>query len=233
MQKRASILLCGLGLAAVLTSGCETGPPPDETTADGLVRVAARTSAGVYRAPDATFIQYKRVILEPPSISFTEDWARNHPEVEPKELQRLQEETREVFRDEFTRVFVKRGPYHFADEPAADVLLVVPSIEELDIKSPEAGTVPGNSSYLTERPVTMKVSGDLRDAATGKLVARVITYHLAERNPNGELRLANRTANAQEQRRVYAEWSQVVREAIDVAKAAKPRTPHPSGLEPK
>jgi hypothetical protein len=153
--------------------------------------------------------------------------------VSPVERARLRTETIQLFSDEFTRVFVKRGPYRFADEPAPDVLLVVPALEDFDIKTPEAGTEPGNSSYLTGRPVTMKVTGDLRDAATGKVVARVITYHLPEQNPNSELRLANRTANAQEQRRVFAEWSQVAREAIDVAKAAKPRTLRPSPLEPK
>jgi len=77
----------------------------------------------------------------------------------------------------------------------------------------------------------MKVTGDLRDAVSGRAVARVITYHLPEQNLNNELRLADRVANAQEQRRVYAEWSQVLREALDVAKAAKPRTSQPDGIE--
>ena len=77
------------------------------------------------------------------------------------------------------------------------------------------------------RPVTMKVTGDIRDALTGKLVGRVITYHPPEQNPNSELRVANRSANAQEQRRVFAEWSLLVHEALNVAKAAKPRTQPP------
>ena len=108
-------------------------------------------------------------------------------------MARLRAETIQLFRDEFTREFVKRGPYKFADEPAPDVLLVVPAIEELDIKTPEAGMEPGNRTYLPGRPVTMKVTGDLRDAVTGKVVGRVITYHLPEQNPNSELRIANRT----------------------------------------
>jgi hypothetical protein len=233
MRKRAPIFVLGLGLAAALASGCAADPPPDETTADGLVRVPARSVAGVYRSPDATFNQYHRVILEPPSISYVEDWLRNHPDVTPKEIARLRAETVQLFRDEFSRQFVKRGPYHFADEPAPDVLLVIPVIDDLDIKAPEAGMEPGNSSYLTGRPVTMKVTGDLRDSLTGKVVGRVITYHLPQQNTNSELRLVNRTANAQEQRRAFAEWSEIAREAIDVAKAAKPRTLQPSGLEPK
>ena len=100
----------------------------------------------------------------------------------------------ELFRDEFTRELVKRGPYKFADEPAPDVLLVVPAIEELDIRRRTRGSSPCNSTYLTRRPVTMKMTGDIRDALTGKLVGRVINYRLPEQNPNNELRIANRTA---------------------------------------
>ena len=104
-------------------------------------------------------------------------------------------------------------------------------IEDFDIKVPDGSSAPGNRSYVPGRPVTMKVTGDLRDSMSGRAVARVITYHLPEMNPNNELRLADRVAIAQEQRRVYAEWSLITREAIDVAKAAKPRTPQPGGIE--
>ena len=130
-----------------------------------------------------------------------------------------------MFRDEFTREFVKRGPYRFADEPAHDVLLVIPAIEELNIMTPEAGLEPGNSTYLTGRPVTMKVTGDLRDAVTGKVIARVVYIHRPEQNTNGEPRIANRTVNAQEQRRVFAEWSLLVHEALNVAMTERPRSP--------
>ena len=61
--------------------------------------------------------------------------------------------------------------------------------------------------------------------------SRVITYHPPEQNPNSELRLSNRAANAREQERVYAEWSLLVHEALNVAKAAKPRMPRPAAIE--
>ena len=221
------MLLFSLGLAAALAAGCAADPPPEETTADGLVRVPSRSVGGVYRDPQAAFFQYRRIILEPPSISFVKDWTEKHPKVSPSEINRIRTESVHLFRDEFAREFVKRGSYKFADEPAPDVLLVVPAVEELDIIAPEAGDSPGARTYLTGRPVTMKVTGDIRDAMTGKVVARVITYHPPEQNPYNELRIANRTSNAQEQRRVFAEWSLLAREALDVAKAAKPRTPKP------
>ena len=231
MLRVAPRLASILAFTGVLMSGCAADPPPEETTPDGLVRVPARSIGGVYRAPDASFIQYQRLILEPPSISFVEGWAEKHPKVGAREIARLRAEAIQLFRDEFTREFVKRGPFRFADEPAPDVLLVVPAIEDLDVVAPEAGEAAGERTYLPGRPVTMKITGDLRDAQSGKVIGRVITYHPPEQNPYNELRVSNRTTVAQEQRRVYAKWSQLVHEALNVAKAERPRTLQPGGIE--
>jgi hypothetical protein len=218
MRRIASILVLGLGFVA----GCAADRPPEETTADGLVRVPSRSAGGVYRAPDASFIQYRRIILEPPSIAFVKNWTDNHPDVSATELARMRAETVQLFRQEFAREFVERGPYEFAEDPAADVLLVVPAIEDLDIVAPETAVGPDTRTYTTG-PITMKVTGELRDASTGKLVGRVITYQPPERYAFNELRIANRVTNAHEQRMVFAKWSRLVREALNVAKAERPR----------
>lgn len=220
MKHLATILLVG----ASLLTGCAADRPPDEITPDGLVRVPSRASGGVYRAPDATFLQYRRIILEPPSVSFTKTWAEQHPDVSAAELARMRAESVQMFRDEFAREFVKRGPYQFAEDPAPDVLLVVPAIEELNIAAPEVANASTTRTYTTG-PVSMKITGDLRDALTGQVVGRVITYAPQERYAFNELRIANRATNAHEQRQVFAKWARLVREALNVAKAERPRAP--------
>jgi hypothetical protein len=228
MLRRAPKIVASLAFVA-LAAGCAADPPPNETTPDGLVRVPARSVGGVYRAPDASFNQYQRLILEPPTIEFVDDWAKNHPAVTPKEIARLRAQTIELLRDEFSRELVERGPFEFADEPAADVLLVSPAIEDLNILAPDVSV----ESYVTGRPVTFKLSGDLRDAQSGRVVGRVIVYHAPEQNERNELRISNRTTIAHLQRKVYADWSQLVHEAINVAKAGKPRAAHPGSVEPR
>jgi hypothetical protein len=220
MRQLASLVVLGFALLA----GCAADRPPEEITDDGLVRVPSRSVGGVYRAPEASFIQYRRIILEPPSIGFIKDWREKHPEVTQKEFERIRAESVKLFRDEFAREFVKRGPYTFADDPAPDVLLVIPAIEELDIVAPDAAVEPGTRTYVN-RQVSMKVSGDFRDALTGKVVGRVTMYQPAERYAFNEMRIANRVTSAHEQRDIYARWSRLVREALDVAKAERPR-PH-------
>jgi len=221
MRRLASTFVLALGLIA----GCAADRPPEEMTDDGLMRVPSRSVGGVYRAPDASFQPYRRIILEPPSIGFIKDWREKHPEVTDAEYVRMRAESVRLFSDEFARAFVKGGPYTFADDPAADVLLIIPTIEDLDFLAPDAGNGLDTDTYTTMRPVTMKVSGDLRDSLTGKVVGRVIMYQPAESYPASEMRIVTRVTNVHEQRLVFAKWSRLVREAIDVAKAERPRPP--------
>jgi hypothetical protein len=214
-------LLLSATLCALLW-GCRASPPPAERTDDGLVRVPSRAVAGVYRNPDADFTGYKRVMIEPLSIEYTRDWRRLHRDVEDSELRRIETEARESFREEFLRALVERGPYELSDTRAPGVLHVTPRVIELDIPAPEVSVQPGTKSYAPE-PVSMQIIGEVRDAATDTLLMRVIVFEGRQRYPFDELRLANRTTNAHEMRTGFGRWSRIVREALDVAKAQRPR----------
>jgi hypothetical protein len=218
MRRRLSTLLLGL----VLLAGCAADRRPEETTDDGLVRVPSRDIGGVYRDPEASFTQYRRIMLEPPSIGFIKGWRDKHPEVKDVDLALILTEARQLFREEFAREFFKRGTYTFAEDLAPDVLMVVPNIEEMDITSPEAGT----RAYTNGR-MSMKITGDLRDASTGKLVGRVILIEAADPYTSKPERTTNQVTNAHDQRQLYAKWTRLVREALDVAKAAQPRPKNP------
>ena len=213
-------------LGFVLVAGCAADRPPEEITDDGLVRVPSRSVGGVYRDPESSFTQYRRVMLEPPSIGLKTGWRDQHPEVTQMDLARILTDAMQLFREEFAREFVRRGTYTFADEPAPDVVLVVPNIEELDIPAPDAGTrMYGNG------PISMKITGDLRDASTGKLIGRVILIQPAEIYAYKVRTPTNQVTNAHEQRLVYANWTRLVRETLDVAKAARPRPKKPAATD--
>lgn len=211
-----------IALCALLVLGCAAGPPPEERTEDGLVRVPSRAIGGVYRNPDIEFTGYRRVMIEPLSIEYAKEWRRQHPEVSDAELRRLETEARENFREEFIDVLVEEGPYELAETREADVLHVVPRVVDLDIPAPDAGSQPGTKSY-SPHPVRMQITGELRDAATNTLVLRVIMFESQQRYPFEELRLANRVTNAHEMRTAFTRWSRLVREALDVAKVRRPR----------
>jgi hypothetical protein len=213
-----------LGLVALvcLLTACGHTRGPEEITDDGLVRVPSRAAGGVYRAAATDFTPYKKLILEPPTIEFTEKWRDNHPEVSDTEVTRIRNEAVKLFREEFTKELVKGGVYEFADTPGPDVLLVTPRVLDLDILAPDAGNDIGQRSF-TPGPVKMQVTGDLRDAASNTLVARVIIFEGQNRYGFNELRLANRATNAHEMRIGFSKWSRMVHEALNVAKVARPR----------
>jgi Protein of unknown function (DUF3313) len=212
--------LAWLACMATLLAGCGYTRVPEERTDDGLVRVPSRASGGVYRDPASSFTQYKRIILEPPTIEFVEGWRKRHPKINDDEIVRLRNEAVKIFRDEFEREFVKRGPYEFADSPAPDVLRVVPRVVDLDILAPQGEVDVGDKTF-TPGPVKMQVTGELRDATTNALLGRVTIFEGQHRYGFNELRLANRSTNAHEMRIGFGKWSTMVREALNVAKATR------------
>jgi hypothetical protein len=211
-------------LVCSLLAACKTLPGPREFTPDGLERMPSRANGGVFRAPGAPFTQYQRLIVEPLTVAFVKDWENRHEDVSPKELKRMRDEAARDFRKEFVDVLIDEGPYAFADEPAPDVLMISPSVVDLDIPAPE---VDSDMRSLTPRSVSLRVVGDLRDAATGKLVGRIDMFSGGQPYGagSGQLRPANRGTNAHEMRQAYAEWAQLLRETLDVAKVERPHPP--------
>ena len=190
---------------------------PAETTPDGLVRVPSRRSGGVFREPGWPFAQYQRLIVEPVTVTFTKDWEKNHAkEVSPKEIRRIRDDASQSFREEFERELIKRAKYTFANEAAPDVLIVVPTITELDIPAPESDQQDIDS--YSPRSVALRVTGELRDATTSRLVGRVDTFAGGERYGMNELRPVNRGTNSHEIRTGIRQWTALLREALNVAK---------------
>ena len=219
MRNRATAVFIA-SLACVLATGCSYVRKPEERTDDGLVRVPSRASGGVYRLPGANFNQYKRIILEPPTVEFVSNWRDSHPEVTDNDVTRIRNEAIKLFRDEFKRELVDRGIYEFADSPGPDVLLVTPRVVDLDIAAPDASKEIATKTF-TPGPVKLQVAGEFRDAASGALVGRVIVFEGQSRYGMNEMRLANRTTNAHEMRLGFAKWSKLVHEALNVAKATR------------
>lgn len=220
--RRAVLAAMCVEVCLAVSNARAADPPPPETTPEGLVRVPSRRSGGVFREPGWPFTQYKRLIVEPVTVSFIKDWERTHEkEVSEKEIRRIRDETSQLFRQEFERELVKRGKYTMANEAAADVLIVVPTITDLDIPAPESDKV-DMDSYAPRR-VGLRLTGDLRDATTGRLVARVDTFAGGDRYGPAELRPANRVSNAHEIGVGIHQWTVLLREALNVAKNARPR----------
>ncbi|HUQ10735.1 MAG TPA: hypothetical protein VM146_10510 [Steroidobacteraceae bacterium] len=213
-----------VGLLAVfaLLAACKASLPPAETTADGLVRVPSRPEGGVYRNLDADFTRYKRLMIEPLTVEFLEGWRKQHPDVSDHEVRRIEAETTKNFGEAFSGILVDEGPFEIADVRAADVLVVVPRMLDLKIPAPETESDTGFRSY-SPQPVSLQMTGELRDGVNGNVLLRVIMIDSEDRSKITQAHGPNRVSNAREIRDALERWSRLVREAIDVARASKPR----------
>jgi hypothetical protein len=213
-----------LGVLAVFTllAACTASLPPAETTADGLERVPSRPEGGVYRNLDTDFTRYKRVMIEPLTVEFLKGWRKQHRDISDTEVRRIQTETTNNFRAVFIETLVEEGPFELAEVREADVLVVVPRMVDLKIPAPETEQ---DAGYRSSSPVSisMQMTGELRDGVTGDILLRVIMIEPENEFKVNQIPGPNRLANAYEIRLVLERWSRLVREAIDVAKASKPR----------
>ena len=211
----------GLLVVIPLLSACTASLPPAETTPDGLVRVPSRPEGGVYRKLDADFTAYKRLMIEPLTVEFLKGWRRQHPDVSDTEVRRIQSETAQNFVKVFTDIFVDEGPFELTDVREAGVLVVVPRMLNLKIPAPETEADTGYHSS-SPRPISMEMTGELRDGLNGEVLLRVIMIEPEDGFKIHQTPGPSRLVNAHEIRESLEKWSRLVREAIDVAKASKP-----------
>ena len=186
------------------------------------MRVPSRPEGGVYRNLDTDFTRYKRLMIEPLTVDFLEGWRKQHPNISDAEVRRIQAETTNNFREVFTANLVDEGPFELAEVREADVLVVVPRMVDLEIPAPEYEQEAGFRSS-SSRSISMQMTGELRDGVNGDILLRVIMIDGEYRFKVHQVPGPNRIANAYEIRGALERWSRLVREAIDVAKASKPR----------
>jgi hypothetical protein len=216
---RLTVLLaiwCGIASAQVVS----------DTTEDGLVRVPSSIKAGVYRLPDATFAQYRRVMLAPATVALRKQPSHQKRDrldtgPKPSERQRIVDDMANAFHEELVAELVERGGFALAESPAPDVLLIEPMITELDITAPDAGSTPGQRTFV-KTAGSMKLIVELRDSGSRVTVGRIIDYEKARETK--ELLLVNHIAEA---RIGFANAARYTRSAVNIAKTERDETTSP------
>ncbi|HEX5161653.1 MAG TPA: DUF3313 family protein [Steroidobacteraceae bacterium] len=216
-------LLRKLSLGLVMLAAVASAQPVSDVTEDGLVRVPSSRKAGVYRLPDATFAQYRRVMLLPSTVAFRKNWDRKGLDrldtgLKPSEREKIANDLVEAFHEEMIAELVQRGGFELTDTPAKDVLLIAPAITELEITAPDAGSTPGARTYVRNAG-SMTLVVEMRDAASGVTVGRVIDYEPGRETR--ELLLVNHIAEA---RIAFANAARYTRSAINIAKTERDET---------
>jgi hypothetical protein len=217
--------------AVVLTmGGCATNQKNlEQATHDGLVLVPKTRLAEVYMKPGADLSQYQDVGLVDCQVSFRKNWERDQnsstmdlsSRVTQKDVDRIKGQMAAACNQAFAAALLEEPAYKLVDKinEGAPVLLLRPSIINLDINAPDLRTAGMSRSYTTSAG-EMTLFLELLDGTTGDIIARAIDK--IRDNSSGTLQWSNSVSNKAEADRAMQRWAKLLRQGLDEARAVKP-----------
>lgn len=193
-------------------------PAPTEASADaeGLVKVKVPGLQTVYARPGVNLSTYDKVMLDPIAVAFAKHWESRTPlrRITAEEQQDIKTGLEKVLREEFKKELSRSQRYSVVDAPGDDVLRITAEIRDLQINAPDLPEA-GITRTYTLSAGEMTLVAELRDSASGALIARVIDR---ERDPDSPwLQWTTRMDNIIAAQRAAAGWARILRERLDAA----------------
>ena len=216
-------LMLSIALFVPLTA-CVT--PPPETSFDGLKLNEKTGFATVYVKPNADISSYSSISLADCQVAFKDNWQRDQnrsrstldSRINQKDVDKIKNSLAKSCNDSFKSALEEKPAYTLVDVADSDggVLLIKPSIIDLDINAPDVQSVGMNRSYTTSSG-EMTLFMELYDAATGEILARVIDRKKGL--DNSRLQWTNSVTNKADADRNLSQWTGKLRESLDQIRA--------------
>jgi len=191
-MKIATLFAMAAALAGVAMAQANAEPA---VTVDGLVAVKSRSLDDVAVQPGVDLSTYRSVIVEPARAALRKDWLKDLNTTRGPTRWLTREDAQQITDEAALRlsamtsmVFQERG-YEIAAAPAAGVLRLSLAITDLDVNAPDE-PMPGIVKYFVRDAGQATIALDVRDAASGALLARVV-----DRGTASEIRQINRATN--------------------------------------
>lgn len=188
---------------------------------EGMELVKNSELATVYADPGADLSIYNRVMLLDATVAFKKNWKRdqnrgNALKVKDSDMEKIQAEVADVFREVFTKELVDGG-YAMADAPGEDVLLVKPAIVDLDVSAPDIRSSSVTRSF-SESAGEMTLNLELFDSVTNDKIAKATDRK--EDRWRGRMEWRTSVSNRADARRMMTDWAKALRSALDEARAS-------------
>lgn len=219
--KKLLIRIISLAVAAYSLSTFAASRDYPEITEDGLHLLKDSKLAIVYVEPGADFAAYNRVMLISPEVAFKKNWERNLRSGSASKISRVN--TKKIKSDlarEFETIFTEtltNGGYEVVEEAAEDVLLVRPSIVNLDITAPEQAGA-GRTSNFTRSAGEMTLYVELYDSETGDLIAKALDRRIDNPNNHGVYTWTTTSSNMSAANKILRGWATILLNALDEAR---------------
>jgi hypothetical protein len=191
-----------------------------EATIDGMQRINGTKMAVVYAKPDVDLSQYKRILLLKPQVAFIKDWQNKQnsilrQRVTVDDMQRIKAELAALFMDVFKEELQSNGGYELVDYAAEDVLIVHPAIFDLNVISPDTPTTRNQRSAIASVG-SMFLYMELIDSVTGDKLVKAMDTRMDRTRTRS---VQNRVRNERAAREMLGEWAELLRLALDEARA--------------
>lgn len=188
-------------------------------SAGGLQKVSVKGLDVVYARPGASLAGYTKFMLGPISVDFRRDWEKqaapgSRTRISAKDAQRVRDRLAKLVHEETVKELTAGG-YPLVDEPGDDVLQVDLAVVDLWVNAPDIATA-GNVKTYAVSAGEMTLVADLRDSATGDVVARAFDRALARENFR-PMRITS-VDNAAEAGAAASGWAKALRRELDAAK---------------
>jgi hypothetical protein len=180
-------VVCGIALVAGAAGAVgQVGSGAAAGDADGLVQIKSRNFDLAYLRPGADFRGYTKVLFGPTQVAFAGDWLTNMNHNRIAVLQgtsvadadRIAESVRAGLLKVFSDVLGRAG-YEIVTAPGPDVLAFSLSVVDLYINAPKTVTQALPSRVYTQDAGHATLTLDIRDAATGVLLGRLVDRRTA------------------------------------------------------
>jgi hypothetical protein len=223
--KKLFILCLAVVFSAYSLSTVAKAKELPEVSDDGLHLVKDSKMAIVYAEPGADLGVYKRIMLVTPEVAFKKNWERNLKSRSASKISSVNTKgIKKKLAQEFETIFhetLTSGGYELVDEAAEDVLLIRPSIVNLDITAPEQHGSGRSSSYARSAG-EMTLYIELFDSETGDLIAKAVDRRIDNENDTGFYTWATSSSNKQAATRILTGWANILLNALNEAKNTAP-----------
>ena len=211
-------LITLLSLFALVLVACATAPASiGETSHDGLELRQARGLDEVWVRPGTDFGSYRSVVIEPVEVAFDPHWDPRRPgsrlRLGEREREELRSDAAEVFDRTFRRELERGERFEVVDTPRGDSLIFEPKIIDLVINAPEDRRATGQVRTYVSEFGRVTLIGELKDAESGAIVARITDREIARAIRPVEF--TDRFTNTREGERIIRGWARALIDQLD------------------
>ena len=207
----SSLLVCVIASSpATLLAQSDAAP-----NIDGLELVEKDRRGEIYAARDVDWSTYKKIKFEDVTVAFRKNWLRdqNHGRkslsnrVTANDAERIRNDLASLFEEVFTEELTEKGDWVIVEESAEDVLLIKPSIVDLDVYAPDIQGASRTRSY-TDSAGKMTLKLELYDSATGAILA--LASNRQESPVRGYVTWATKGSNKAEAGAILQRWAKAL-----------------------